>query len=191
MFIKIRCILFLLSLFVQRCKIFVAKLTPVLLLCYSVLHKMANAIDDIEDLIELLDINDDANDDVEHPDEEPGYRHVIDELGRADIGVVLQMVNRFITESRLELGMYGAIKVGRKGALYNQVRRFLTQQAGLEDLPTLRRYLTEPVDILPPYVGAGPGGKGASAQRLNTCVANVRNRVQRVVGMLLVLQNNR
>lgn len=146
--------------------------------------------DGLADLIELLEINQDANDDGEKPVEEPGYRQIIEELRVADFNAVLRLLDNFTTGSRLELGMYGAISVGTKGARYNRVRQFLTEEAHLNDLPILRQYISGPVNALPVYQGAGPGGQGESTKRLNSCVANVRDRIQRVLGMLLVLQNN-
>lgn len=131
----------------------------------------------ITDIIARLDLNDNDTNDVV----------LIEELD-SKINDALKILQYFSEGLDIPVGMYGSVNLGRRGVTYKRVRKVLiAAQAG--DLPYLREFLTRPLDNLPQYKGdAGPEGQGQNKARLNKCLANVRQRIQRIRGMLVVLK---
>lgn len=132
--------------------------------------------------------------DDDHDEVPVTHRDLINEFqDPQNINEALIVLQLFTNRLQYGLGRYGSINVGPVGNFYKEVRNFLTNERQTADgrpMPNLRRYLTYPVLDLPVYNGAGPGGQGDSKIALNRCYANVRDKIQRVLGMLFVLQRN-
>jgi len=140
----------------------------------------------IEELLDRLELNDADNEDVVAT----RFVDLLAEL-RPNVDASLLLLNDFALQLGFGFGQYGSINLGNRGATYNQVRKYLVLQQTRLDLPILRRYLTEPLANLPLYTrNAGPGGQGAAKIALNRCWGMIRDRIQRVLGMLVVVQTN-
>jgi hypothetical protein len=123
-------------------------------------------------------------------DNERSYNDLIEELSD-NVNMALSVLSCFELKLTMCIGEYGSITPGIGGYVYTDVRSFLLKEKGKENMPTLRGFLTAPVENLPDYTGnTGAGGKGPDTQKLNICWVNVRGCIQRALGMLLVIQKN-